>query len=206
DIIARVNGLTVRNRPQARDLLSLVHQSEAPNATVAVRRGSQFIELSLDPRSFGYPYCTDTDRHLGIVFLGTGFRASHLERLREIIASRGAKHVLLLSSRLVRPTLEEGLREASLLPPDVHLEIEVPRNRFFGGNIFIGDLLVVQDFIDHIHDHLARAAQKPDLIAIPSSPFSLGPWQRDLTGRPYLDIERAVGIPVELIECSPILE
>jgi hypothetical protein len=83
---------------------------------------------------------------------------------------------------------------------------EVPENRYFGGNIILGDLLVVQDFIDHIRDYLARGNPRPDLVVIPSTPFGLGAWRRDLTGRPYMDIERATGVPVALLECERIYE
>lgn len=107
----------------------------------------------------------------------------------------------------MRPILEQCLSQLHLLlPADVVVDIEVPANRYFGGNIFMGDLLIVQDFIDHVINSLKKVRHKPDLIVIPSSAFSLGAWQRDLTGRPYLDIERDVGIPVELIDRSTVLE
>ena len=47
---------------------------------------------------------------------------------------------------------------------------------------------------------------EPDLVVIPSSPFHLSGWGRDLTGRVYLDIERSTGIPVALVECEPIFD
>jgi len=84
--------------------------------------------------------------------------------------------------------------------------VEVPVNDYFGGNILMGDLLVVEDFIRHIKKHISTNRANPDVVIIPSSPFSLGDWGRDLTGRVYLDIERCVGIPVELLECEPIYD
>ena len=39
-----------------------------------------------------------------------------------------------------------------------------------------------------------------------SSPFVLGGWRRDLMGRVYLDIERATGIPVALLECDTVYD
>ncbi|MGB2854258.1 MAG: hypothetical protein WBC55_07400, partial [Dehalococcoidia bacterium] len=89
---------------------------------------------------------------------------------------------------------------------NLRIDIGVPQNSFFGGNIFMGDLLVVQDFIDFIREYLKGNGGRPDLIVIPSSPFSLGGWGRDLTGRVYLDIEREVGIPVELLECGTVFD
>jgi len=82
----------------------------------------------------------------------------------------------------------------------------VPENRFFGGNIFMGDLLVVGDFIRCIEKHGAKEGGNPDLVVIPSSPFNLSQWGRDLTGRCYLDIERETGIPVALLPCDTIFD
>ena len=46
----------------------------------------------------------------------------------------------------------------------------------------------------------------PDLVVIPSSPFHLSGWGRDLTGRVYKEIERLTEIPVALVECDPIFD
>ncbi len=69
----------------------------------------------------------------------------------------------------------------------------------------MGDLLVVQDFIEAIGDHL-RKNPPPDLVVIPSSPFSLGQWRRDLEGRVFTEIERSAGVPVALLDCEPIYD
>jgi len=206
DLLLRVGAVAVHNRPQARDLLALARAHGRP-LPVTVARGEETITLTIDPQDYDYPYDPATDRHLGIVTMGMGFRTGYVEALRDLIQGHGARHVLFLSSQLVRPYFEDALRETGLIDPaQVRLDIEVPQNRYFGGNIILGDLLVVQDFIDHIRDYLARGNPRPDLVVIPSTPFALGAWRRDLTGRPYLDIEREVGIPVALLECERIYE
>jgi nucleotide-binding universal stress UspA family protein len=70
----------------------------------------------------------------------------------------------------------------------------------------MGDLMVVQDFIEAIEDFMEEENIRPDLVVIPSSPFNLSGWGRDLTGRVYLDIERRSGCPVALVECDPIFD
>ena len=69
----------------------------------------------------------------------------------------------------------------------------------------MGDLLVIRDFIDAIREYL-RKNPPPDLVVIPSSPFSLGQWRRDLEGRVFTEIERSVGLPVALLDCEPIYD
>lgn len=207
DGIRAVNGIPVTSRPQARDLLSLLQRSSNRGAAITVERGGQVLELPLDLEDTSYPYDRETDTHLGVVFLGTGLRTSYLEQLKGLIERHGARRCLFLSSALVRPTFEQCLAESTLFAdPGLTIDVQVPPNRFFGGNVFMGDLLVVQDFIDFLKDYLARGGPRPDLVVIPSSPFNLGGWGRDLTGRVYLDIEREVGIPVALLECATIYD
>ncbi len=128
-----------------------------------------------------------------------------MERLKSVIASRRAEEVLLLTSRLVRPTLERLISRNGLFS-GVRLHLHVPESDFFGGNIFMGDLMVVEDFIRAARQFMDQQKIRPDLIVVPSSPFHLSGWSRDLTGRVYLDIERHLRIPVALVECDPIFD
>ena len=205
DLILQINGIRIYDRPQARDLLSILQHSGGKEVSLRVQRNQQTLEMSLDLARYSYPYSPDTDTYLGIVFMGTGLRMSYIENLREVIDYHKAKHVLFLSSEIVKPTFEQCLTESRLFGDNqLEINIEIPKNNFFGGNIFMGDLLVVQDFIDCISKHITQKGCKPDLVIIPSSPFSLSGWGRDLTGRVYMDIERETGIPVELLDCSTI--
>jgi hypothetical protein len=207
DVILQVNGIVVRDRPQARDLLSLLRQNGAKEVSIGVRRGRQTLEIVLDLTRYSYPCSKDMDTYLGIVFMGSGLRTSYIESLKEIVEARRAKRVLFLSSELVKPTFEQCLAESHLFGNgELQIAIEVPKNSFFGGNIFMGDLLVVQDFIDCVKDYVIRKGHRPDLVVIPSSPFNLSQWGRDLTGRVYLDIERETGVSVELLHCTTIYD
>lgn len=207
DIILEIGGMKVKNRPQARDLLTLFQQSGQETVAVTVRRNGETVSLDLRTGDFSYPYDPRTGSHLGVVFMGTGLRSAYLESLREIIAASGARSALFLTSRLVRPTLEQLLADHPMsLPQGTDFHLSVPENRYFGGNIILGDLLVVQDFIDHLRAYTDGGLPRPDLVVIPSTPFHLSRWGRDLTGRPYLDIARETGLRVKLLECQPIWE
>jgi len=207
DVILQIGGILIRDRPQARDLISMLQQSGEKKASIRVQRNQQTLEMSLDLTRHSYPYSGDIDTYLGIIFMGTGLRMSYIENLKRIIEAHRAKRVLFLSSELVKPTFEQCLAESHLFGDgQLEIDIEVPKNNFFGGNIFMGDLLVVQDFIDCIRNYVLQKGCKPDLVIIPSSPFDLSGWGRDLTGRVYLDIERETGIPVELLHCATIYD
>ncbi|MDI6874062.1 radical SAM protein [Candidatus Solincola sp.] len=207
DVILRLNGINVFNRPQARDLLTLLQESGKGRMSILVDRGGKRVELEGERSRCRYPFDFHTGTHLGVVFMGSGLRLSYLRDLEDLIRSSGARRVLFLTSRLVRPTLEQMLRERPLsLPEGVELHLSVPENRFFGGNIMLGDLLVVQDFIDHLREWRERKGFAPHLVVIPSSPFRLSGWGRDLTGRVYLDIARETGMRVELLECEAVMD
>ncbi len=207
DLITAVNGVGVSSRPQARDLLSRLEEGDVGEFSLRVKRGGKEVEIAGHTHDYAYPYDPQTAVHLGAVFMGSGFRASHLDKVQTAIQARGALRPLLLTSALVRPTLEQLLRERPLsLPEGCSLSLGVPETRYFGGNIILGDLLVVEDFVAFIREFEARHGARPDLALIPSSPFHLSGWGRDLTGRPYVEIERRTGVAVELLRCETIWE
>lgn len=204
DTLLAINGLPVSNRPQARDLLQIYHQQPGSKILLTSKRGDEKKDIQIDPHDGDYPYHPATDHHLGVIFPGAGFRPSTLEDLNSLIMARKARQVLFLSSALIKPYFMEGLKQMSM-PKEVQVQVVAPQNRFFGGNIFMGDLLVVDDFIAAIKEYLQKGT-KPDLIVLPATPFALGDWRRDLTGKVYKEIERAVGIPVALLDCEVIYD
>lgn len=204
DTLLAINGLPVENRPQARDLLKLHHQQAGSKILLTIKSDKEEKIMQIDPKEWDYPYHPATDHHLGVIFPGTGFRPSSLEDLKSLIISRKARQVLFLSSTLIKPYFMETLKQM-VLPKEIKIQVIVPENRFFGGNIFMGDLLVVDDFMAAIKEYLQRETA-PDLIVLPATPFALGDWRRDLTGRVYKEIERAVGIPVVLLDGEVIYD
>lgn len=205
DRFLKINGLKVKSRPQARSLLNLLHESDLKASSFIIERDGKRIEFETDLLNFDYPYTRETATHLGAVFASSGIPREWVERLRDTVWSRKAKEVLLLTSPLVRPALENLLVHVGL-PSGSRLHLRTPQNSYFGGNISMGDLMVVQDFIEAIEDFMEEENIRPDLVIIPSSPFNLSGWGRDLTGRVYLDIERRTGCPVALVECDPIFD
>jgi len=205
DRLIKINGLSVKNRPQARSLLTILHQSDLGKASLSIQRDGTRLDLDLNLSDFDYPFTPETATHLGMIFSSLGIPQEWLERLKEAISARGAKEVLVLTSSLVRPFMEKSISQNGFLS-GVRTRIRVPGNHYFGGNIYMGDLMVVQDFIDAIEEFMDSGEVEPDLVVIPSSPFHLSGWGRDLIGRVYLDIERSTGIPVALVECEPIFD
>ena len=206
DLITRIDG---RSTPSSNHALAAVARAAA-NGSERIRihyrpaaDPARELEAVLDDGDgpFGYPY--DSMRGFkgfewGLILVDN-LKFGHLSRVREAIDRTGARRVLICSSELMRPIVSEMIDDSGAFE-DVEIAIEVPPNRFFGGTIVLGDLLVVEDYVQFIDEY----PDPVDLVVVPSSPFSLGGWKRDLCGVPYTEIERRVQVPVELVECRPL--
>lgn len=205
DRLTGINGLPVKNRIQARSLLNMIQDGRLEKIPIRVDRLGRPVDLSMTLTNYEYPFDPGSVPYAGCVFASAGVPLDWMEKLRALIVREEAREVLILTSTLVRPILEKRLHEHLFLS-GVQWHCRVPANRYFGGIIIMGDLLVVEDFIEAVQGFRQEGQVTPDLVVIPSSPFHLSGWGRDLTGRVYKDIERITGIPVGLIECDPIFD
>ena len=205
DRILGINGIPVKNRRQAKKLFTILHQSDLKTTRIRVSRNGAPMDIPVDISRWEYPYLPSAVTHLGAVFSSGGIPESWPDLLRREIAIRSAAKVLLLTSKLIRPSLEMMLAKIPWFS-NIDLHLAVPENRYFGGNIFMGDLLVVEDIISAVKEFTSSTTITPDLVVMPSSPFHISGWGRDLTGRVYLDIERVLNIPVALVPCDPIFD
>lgn len=205
DRIEKINGIRVKNRRQARSLLSVIHGSDLKATGIRIARNGSAQDVPVNLSDAQHPYCPEAVGHLGAVFASGGIPASWTDQLRRVITHRDAGSVLLMTSRLVRPALARMI-SASPWFSGIDLHLVVPENRHFGGNIFMGDLLVVEDFIAAARVFIIENGVTPDLVLVPASAFSMSGWGRDLTGRVFLDIERELKIPAALVPCDPLFD
>lgn len=120
-----------------------------------------------------------------------------VERVWRKILNRRARRPLVLTSELGRAIVARALE--ALAPPGAPpAVVEAVPNRFFGGTIGAAGLLTVEDFLDWWFAKTPYQAPGPDLVLVPGLAFD--GRGRDLTGRSYLDLEEAMGVPVEEVE------
>ena len=205
DRLLAVNGLKVETRVQARFLLTMFNQSDLKKTEVLIERDQKKLKFEARREDYGYPYDESFCPYLGIVFPSAGVPISWVEMLSKIALKHQAKHLLVMTSKLVAPSLEENIRRYCF-PADTQIHLHIPANKYFGGNIFMGDLLIVDDFVSGVKEFIDETKHRPDVIVVPASPFHLSGWGRDLTGKVYLEIERQLCIPVVLIDCNPIFD
>jgi uncharacterized Fe-S cluster-containing radical SAM superfamily protein len=218
DLITAVDGAPVHTRQQAKSALRQRPSPPQPRRVDVLRDGAplsvELVDVD-DPAVDLYPYKPlgyrslreygdgNEGSHYGLV-LPQDPQLSSLQGLFTLIAEHRARRVLLLTSEIMGPiiaTLLETLPEFARLLAALHLAMVVPRHDYWGGNIIMGDLYMVSDYLQAAREYIAQEGA-PDLILLPSSFAS--DFGRDLLGVSYLEIERRLGIPVELLPCEQI--
>jgi len=205
DIILEIEKTSITNREEA-----LANLLKSDSVSIKIMRGRKILSFSIKYGKHNYPYLLSMKHGYGNmadpfgIMLPQGLDCDDVLDIFRYSAIYKAKNVLVLTSQTVKPTLMLLIKRNRPLNIRLNIFLLVPQNRFFGGSIIIGDLLIVNDFIFAIRSWLKGHKKKPDLILIPNSPFSA--WGRDLIGANKLKIEREIGIPVEFIYNSPIFK
>ena len=219
DVIEAVNDTPTPYREDAlRELANPAYDMGPNRRELQTRRNDQTFAVTLvDDSTRGddrYPYkpvgyassdLVDHKRrvgHFGLWF-AEGFAYSWLARLAQVVLHLDSYAPLIVSSKLVKPVLLHAMEKAG--PAFLHnrqVQIISGNNIYWGGNIVLGDLMMVDDYRQTIEAYLRQADIYPDLIVLPSS-FMLG-WKRDFTGKPYTRLHHHFDIPITLVPCNSI--
>jgi sulfatase maturation enzyme AslB (radical SAM superfamily) len=216
DVIVQIDGQPVYTRPEVSGWLrARFDEPEVSQTTFVVQRAGERITLEVRHPALSelaYPYYwlahPDAPRTwagaLGL-HLADGFEMSSLMRLREIVEDYPGKRLLLFVSPLGEPHFVEAmtlLGDLAQFVDTVDLYVERLYPHYWGGNVVVGDLWTVEDVIAQAREWIARQGERPDVIVLPSTFLSSG--GRDLLGRPYLEVERALGVELRLLPCRRI--
>lgn len=208
DRVTAVDGTEVVSRAHADSLLRQASRSGAADLEVerdgtTLRSRLQEIPIEVD----AYPYKPRDYRPLNFAGLSFGlclpgaFHFQYLKQIHAVIQERQARHTLVAVSPFYRDLLERLLADLPL-PEGAELSLVVPQSHFFGGNISIGDLWVLEDIADAVQAH-TESKRKPDLLVLPSS--FLSRWGRDLRGMPYTELAAMLGIDIALVHCERVV-
>lgn len=208
DRIHAVDGKSVVSRAHASSLLERALPSG--HVTLEIGRGSERFEALLRaplPVDDCYPY--KPRGYAGLDLTGTffglclpgSFHLGYVKRVYDAVVERGARRVLVLVSAHFRELVADLLADLPL-PPGVELELVVPENRFFGGDVDIADLWVLEDVAAAVAEQ-TRGKEAHDLLVMPSS--FLSRWGRDLLGVSHAELEIALGLDVAIIQTERII-
>jgi uncharacterized Fe-S cluster-containing radical SAM superfamily protein len=216
DLILEIEGQPVYTRPEVAGWLrTRFDDQEVKRTHFLVERAGERIEIEVphpELEQLSYPYYwlaqPDAPRTwagaLGI-HLADGFDMTSFMRLKEIVEEYPGKRILLFISELGESYFFEGMRmlgEVGKFVDTADLYVEKLWPRFWGGNVIIGDLWTVHDLIEQTRAWIGHHGVRPDVIVVPGSFLSGG--GRDLLGRCYLEVERALDIELRLLRCRRI--
>jgi uncharacterized Fe-S cluster-containing radical SAM superfamily protein len=208
DVIRRIDEKPVFFRSEAKEILG--RSSKASSLSVALEREGKPIAATIqDKGEIRYPYRpagypSSTSYPFGIVLIDD-FDPKWLWEALTIIDQSPARKILLMTSQMMEPWVAQLLDtypQADEILAEKHLYLWIPRHRFWGGNIIMGDLYTCSDYLHAVDDFMAETEIRPELILLPSS-FTHNNMS-DLLGVPYSSIESATQIPVALVPCHHI--
>jgi hypothetical protein len=206
DVITKINGMKIDTRAEATAVLFLINELKSSLNIEYIRDGGVHL-ATVDTEAWDYPYDPAADfAPLGAMLSGS-LRKSYVKEIQSLIESSKAKHILVMTSKLMINQVLDIFEQAScpLMTDEREIKLCIPENKYLGGNIIIGDMLATSDFILEIEKQ-KKLDKRVDLVLLPSSIFygSKG-WNRDLSGIYYKEIERVTGIKTCLIDCSSFL-
>jgi hypothetical protein len=208
DRLMTIDGSQVVSRAHAASLLKKAARNgvvdvEVERAGTAIK--SRLSELPVDAGAYpykprGYQPLNFPGMSFGLCLPGA-FHLQYVKQIHTAIHERNAKNTLIVVSPFYRDLVADLLAELPL-PEGGGLELLVPTNEFFGGNVTVGDLWVLEDIARAVRSHVERG-EKPDLLVLPSS--FLSHWGRDLRGVPYTELETMLDIEIALVQCERIM-
>ncbi len=188
---AQISGLTIGDEIQKIDGIEVFSRVDA--FYKLLHGGIQKIDLIRSGQEIKLTINKLPEERSGVVFAYDLNPELYRQVLRGI-ERRRAKKVLLMVSTLAKPMLKIMLERLHQELTDVEFALVVVQNRFFGGSIIAGGLLVIQDFLDtwrELSDH------EYDVIMLPG--IFLDPWGYDLSGRSFGLLEDELRVPIEVI-------
>jgi hypothetical protein len=218
DLIVAIEGQPVYTRPEvSRWLAKRFSDREATATRFTIEREGRRLEIEVphpqDRRSLRYPhrYLAQPDTPVGWVgglglHLADGPELTSFVRLKEFVEEFPGKRVLLYISELMEPCFYEGmgmLGEMARFVDTVSFHVDMPKCRYWGGNMIVADLWTLPDLIEHTTAWIEANGVRPDVVIVPGSFLNQG--GRDLLGRCYLEFERELGIELRLLPCYRIV-
>lgn len=200
DIILDVENQPIVSASHAKKLLSIASNSER-DVTIKIMRSKKEKSISIQVDRYNYPFLVKREYgpaspHPWGICLTYAIKLSYFNTIYEIIKKENARTVLLLSSPIVSSHVEKIINQTNPFRNKSKIIVVATENVFFGGNVMIGDLLTVDDYIDCINEY--KRHYEVDLAIIPKSAFTL--WMRDLVGKSAFAIERRTNIKIRFFD------
>ena len=208
DVVLAVNGLGVCTKTEVLKVLE-ADSLAGRTCTLRIDRGGRAFDVVLDPAVGADATRTGPSPAVRYarygVFMNQGLDMESLVWIRRYLKrfSRTLR-VLLFSTPLGRPHLLQMATCLKDFGRGHDVRTTVADHEYWGGNIMVGDVHVVDDYIRKV-DRLAQRGWTPDIVFIPDS-FLTGRWGLDVVGNSHRRIERETGVRTVLVPSPRIME
>lgn len=175
DIIKKINDIPVFTNLEA-DLLLDSFAEKQQDIKIGIQRDGVLLDKEITFTEKLYPWGGEKYpiiRPYTGIYLINDFRLKYVKDIEEILSKKSlVKNVIIYSSKLIKTYFEQSLDIWNQHYPetfkDFEIEIRVAPNTYWGGNICLGDLMVVEDYVNDLQK-LINQGRNIDLVIIPSS-------------------------------------
>lgn len=204
DEIIEINGRSIINRSHA---LALLNNPADKCLSIKIKRGNEekLLHLNTDVQCT-YPFHPEGHTHPYLktgIYLNEDFDHNCLYYIQSRIIASNYKKILIVSSKLIYPIVQMTIKKMDFSFLCDEVSFVIVENLFWGGNICIGDLAVVDDYLRAVEKFLVDN-EVPDAVFIPNS-FIVANGL-DLLGKSVQEISIKLKIKVELIPCRKIFD
>lgn len=204
DEILEINGIPVINRSHS---LALLNNTEDTYFSIRIKRGDEQKMVQLNSNvQCTYPFLPEghTLPYLKTgIYLNEDFDHNCLYHIQHRIITSSYKKILIISSKLIYPLVQMTIKKMDFSFLCEEVSFAIVENHFFGGNICIGDLAVVDDYLRTVEKFLTDN-EVPDAVFIPDS--FLVANGLDILGKSFQEISKKFKVKVELIPCRKIFD
>lgn len=204
DVIKKVNNKSIFSRHSFICEMVDFFNSNKMNISLTIKRDSRVFKVRFYKDELqGHFYTHFSGFPFGIV-MADSVDFSVLKYVKKHALNQGYKKCAIFASPLMFKQIKEIDKYLSIKDYFKPIEIKwfITKNYFWGGNIILGDLLTVDDFINLILENKKLKEFAPDFIAIPSTFLAM--WGRDYLGNSYIEIEKQTGYKIYLMPNSRI--
>lgn len=205
DLIVSIDDKDVYSRFEIRELFASTEFTKKTMTSVQVRRNGRLLSFTLDSEiktGLAYPYDSNLGHpgeRFGMLLL-PDFDIGFLDNILRLSLKHSASRILLFASPLTAGTVEHlinGVRLYKNFFKERDLCIYTLERTWMEGNTVMLDSRFVEDYEQAILKVCKQPGFEPDLILIPDCFGSA--WGTDFKGRSIYEVEREVGVPIELI-------
>lgn len=203
DIIRKIGSKVIRSRTEANDELEKINKLDKKIFNIAVDRENKKLVIKIKTTKGKNGIKGRGSKELGLfgILLPDDVDYTIFEKMKAVIKQSNFKKPIMLSSKIMEPFFVKSLKYLKNKEKINSLKIVPVENKYFGGNVNIAGLQVVDDQISALNNIILKNKNyKPDVAFVSAAAFSRA--GDDLKGDSFKKLEKKFGLPVYIIKAN----